>query len=520
MPKNYDEFISQRNRRILLVNPPYYRLFKSTYAYNKYPLSLGYLAGAIKNETDWVVTVYNADFAVTNETWEVQYLSGEGFNTYRINLQNDSHPVWNEVRNVINEFKPSVIGIYCNVGNIASAAVLAKIAKEIDKQIIVVLGGPHPTSIRKDAMRDPNVDVIVKGEGEQTIVELLKKISDGKSLESIKGIIYRTDDVIVENVNREPISDLDSLSFPVKYAKEVLKDYEKYSFSAFNSIIAARGCPYNCFFCGSRIVFSRKTRVRSVQNIVDEIKFLQKMGVRRFDFRDDTFGVNRTYLRELCRSFIKSCPGIRWECETRVDLIDEEGVKLMKKAGCEQIYIGVESGNNDILRQMRKGITIEQAILAAEVIRKHGIGLRANFIIGTPGETEQTLSDTFNAMHRISGRIAYSIFTPYPGTEAFEYCNKAGLVGNNYDASLYNHQSPENFFCASISKERFRTIASEMEKYTDKQNTTQDIKQFLSFKVVNMILGYGAFRNMGTVKSFTRSIIMELKFILRRLVSG
>jgi anaerobic magnesium-protoporphyrin IX monomethyl ester cyclase len=309
------------------------------------------------------------------------------------------------------------------------------------------------------------------------------------------------------------------LGFPIVVAADVLIDYEKYPLSAFNTILATRGCPRNCLFCGSRTVFGRKPRFRSVKNIVNEIICLQKKGLKRFEFVDDFFGVNTAFLNELCGSLAKNCPGISWECETRVDLITEGNVKAMKASGCSQIHVGVESGNDEILCQMRKGIKIEQAISAIKIIKKQGVALRANFLLGFPGETEKTLNDTLSAMKRLDCRLGFSIFTPYPGSEAFDYCKRAGLIGEDYDASLYNHQSPENCFCTGIGKQRFREITREIERYVDKRNNAKDFNQIFSKNSVNILLSSGAFRDVKSLRQFSKRVFVELKQILISLVS-
>ena len=144
----------------------------------------------------------------------------------------------------------------------------------------------------------------------------------------------------------------------------------------------------------------------------------------------------------------------------------------------------------EMLKKMRKGITIGQAIAAANLIRKHGIRLTANFIIGFPDETEETLNDTFAAMKKIRGKLVYNIFTPYPGTEAFEFCRRKGLINEDFNIALYNHQSPENCFCLNIRKERFRKPASEIEEYVDKQNAKQDLTSILSLAALHKIHDY------------------------------
>jgi radical SAM superfamily enzyme YgiQ (UPF0313 family) len=508
----YEEHSQKQRRRILLVNPPYRRLFKDTFSLTKYPLSLGYLAGTIKEETDWDVMVYNADFSPTAEDVTVSYLAGPGFENYQRNLKDLSTRAWRELKATIEDYEPEIIGIYTCASNSTSAAVTASLAKEINKHIVVVVGGPHSTAAGQETLIDLNIDVAVKGEGEKTIVDLLNATAHVESFASVKGIIYREHDQLTETPGRELAADLDHLRFPYKYAREVLKDYEKYPKSAFNVIMVSRGCPYDCFFCGSRSIWNRIARYRSVANVVDEMKSLMNIGLKSFEFNDDTFTLNREYTCELCDALIQECPGISWTCETRVDRVDEQLVALMKRAGCRAIYLGVESGNNAILKQMRKGTTLAEAVQATEMVRKHGIRVRANFLVGSPWETEDTLNDTFRAMRAIRATIGYSIFTPYPGTEAFEYCAKAGLIEQGYDVSLYNHQSPENCFCMNIPKERFRELASKIENYVDKHNTREYL---LSLDIVNALKSYGNSHSSKSLPSMIRAIIRHCRWLLR-----
>jgi radical SAM superfamily enzyme YgiQ (UPF0313 family) len=481
----------RKQNTILLVNPPFYRLYKETYSSIRYPLSLGYLAGTIIEKTAWKVFVYNADFAVDSEALRMSYLSGAGFNNYLRNLKDISSRIWNEAKSTMARYEPKVVGIYCCAGNLASSQIIGKLAKKINNRTIVIMGGPHPTAVGPQMLADSNVDIVVKGEGEITTVELLDAISKGESFARIKGIMFREDQEIVETPNRKLVENLDTLCFPHQYAHEVLVDYDKHPKSAFKNILATRGCPYTCFFCGSNCIWGRKTRFRSVENVAKEIKSLQKMGINRIEFVDDTFGINKEYTHRLCDSMIHDCPKIRWGCETRVDLIDEKLLIHMKKAGCHSIFLGIESGNNEILKHVRKGITVEQALSAVKIIRNQGIKLTAFFIIGTPWETEDTLNDTFITMQKIRGLLNYSIFTPYPGTEAFDYCKKVGLIKDDYDPVLYNHQSPENCFCTNIHKERFRQLASRIEEYVDQHNTRERLLDTFSLDTLYEARNYG-----------------------------
>jgi radical SAM superfamily enzyme YgiQ (UPF0313 family) len=460
----------------------------------------------IRKKTDWNVLVYNADFVPDSElSISGTYSFATGFKNYLTNLSDLSGPIWREIKETIANYKPAVVGIHSCAASFVSASNVAKVAKDFNREVTVVVGGPHPTSVGKDVLKEPNIDIGVRGEGESTLIEILDAVVNRESFDKIRGISYRTGPDIVETLEGEYIEDLDSLSFPIEYAHEVLKDYDKYPKSAFRDVFTSRGCHYNCFFCGSRYVWGRKVRFRSVSNVVEEIKSLRKIGLKWIEFLDDTFGSDREYLHELCNSLIKERTGIFWSCGTRVNVIDKQTVILMRKAGCRSIDIGIESGNNEMLKKIRKGITVEEALAAADVITKHGIRLIANFIVGFPEETEQTMNDTFKAMKKIKGLLIYNIFTPYPGTEAFEFCRRKGLVGDDFDMSLYNHQSPENCFCLNIPKERFRELAFQIEKYVERHNARQDFRSFFSLDALSKVRDYGIRQSLGKMVSSLRS---------------
>ena len=483
--------------RILLIEPPFYRLFKDTYSLDRCPLSLGYLAGTIRKETNWGVKTYNADFCPRGESIKVHYLASTGFDNYLHNLKDTSKQIWREIKSTILEYKPTVVGISVKAPSFASACIVAKLAKEVSEQILVIVGGPHPSSVGADVLNCKNIDVAVRGEGENTIVELIDAIQTQKKFDGIKGVIYRKDGQIVENAPREFIENLDSLCFPFESAPEVLKDYDLYPLTAFKNIFATRGCPYNCLFCGSREVWSRRVRFRSPENVVREIKGLQKMGLKLVHFDDDTFGINKKYINDLCNALIKDCSGLRWSCETHVKLVDKQTVSLMKAAGCYLIQIGIESGNNEILREMRKNITVEEALDACKVIRTQGVELQTFFLVGFPQETEDTWNDTVTTMKKTkSNALIYSIFTPYPGTEAFEFCKEKGLISDDYEISLYNHQSPVNSFCINITHERFRVLASKLEKMVDRENEINRIKRACSLDSFRRIQELGVNRSL------------------------
>lgn len=489
--------MEQVQHKIMLIEPPFHRLYKDTFSLTRYPLSLGYLAGTIKKETDWGVMAYNTDFNPQSESPNLSYITGVGFNNYLKNLKELSAPVWAEIKATISAYQPTVVGISAKSQNFTSACIVAKIAKELNKQILVIVGGPHPSMVGSEVLNCKDIDICVKGEGEQTIVELLDTIKRQQNLEQVNGIIFRKNNQIVETPNRRLIEDLDSLCFPGQSAQGVLKDYDKYPLQAFRNIFATRGCPYQCFFCGSQKIWSRKVRFRSPINVIEEIKTLQKKGLRLIHFEDDIFGVTRPYINQLCNALIAHCPGLKWSCELHVKLVDEHTISIMKAAGCYLIQLGIESGNNQVLKKIRKDIDVEEALSACETIKKYKIELFTFFIVGFPQETEDTLKDTLSVIKKVkSDVVVYSIFTPYPSTEAFEFCKSHGLIDSHYDVSLYNHQSPANCFCVNISHQRFRRLVRKIEKYTDQKRVFYYLKHFCSLSFLYKIFEYGIGRSL------------------------
>lgn len=504
--------MNEKKQRILLIEPPFYRLYNINASLNKFPLSLSYLAGVItQRKPEWHVKIYNSDFSPLDVPLDLEYIIGPGFDHYVKALNNIESPIWQKIKSTIIEFNPTVVGISVKSQNFAAACIVSKIVKSLNKDTLVVLGGPHPSIARTEILKKPEIDLGVFGEGEETIIDILDYADGNLPLSSINGIVYRDGDKPVENPARELISDLDALPFPVSVAKTCLIDYEKFPQQAFKYLFSIRGCANNCSFCGSRNIWSRKVRFRSVENIIEEIKQIQKTGINYVQFDDDTFGVKKSFIKKLCNAMKTECPGLNWSCEIHVNLVDDETIGVMKSAGCRSIMIGVESGNNEILKEIRKDITIEEALTAAQTIKRHKIYLQTFFIVGYPQETHDSLNDTINAMTTFPADIVvYSIFTPYFGTELFDYCKKQGSVSDDFDPSLYNHQSPENYFCPNIPKDVFKDRVRKLEKTLDKINSRRKLKMYLSRE------GYLKMRERGFVSSFLKLI----HFIRNALQSG
>jgi tRNA A37 methylthiotransferase MiaB len=484
--------MTDRAQRLMLVEPPFYRLYKTTYSLTKYPLALGYLAGAVLAQTPWSVQTYNADFCAAGEPMKVTHLAGEGFASYLRRLHDPGDSVWAEVAAAVRAYGPQVVGITAKTQNFASAMNVARIVKAIDPSIRVILGGPHASLAPVEALQAcPEIDLVIRGEGEVTLVEVLRALAAGREVAGIPGTLTRAaQGRVLDHGVRPYLADLDQLPFPHETAAACLKDFAQYPAQAFQYVFATRACPFNCYFCGSRAVWGRQTRFRSAASVGREFASLRRMGVHHVHFDDDTFGVKPGHILDLCREIQTQAPGMTWSCELHVNLCKEPIVAAMARAGCTGVQVGVESGSDQMLKTIRKNTTVQSCLDACRLIRRYGMFLSTFFIIGFPRETEETLAQTVEVMRRIhSDRIIYSVFTPYPGTETFADCRSLGLIGTDFDVARFNHQSPENCFTAFIPRERFRELARRIERTVDRRNALSRARRFVQYGAVHRVKG-------------------------------
>jgi radical SAM superfamily enzyme YgiQ (UPF0313 family) len=321
------------------------------------------------------------------------------------------------------------IGLTAMTPIVNSAIRIARMIKQENPESMIILGGPHATDHSTDILRNVrDLDIIVKGEGEATIVELLDKFENDK-LEDVRGISYRKGDRIIENPPRPPITDLDSLPFLAYH----LLPINKYKLhpphgrrSPVMAMLTSRGCPYNCIFC-SKSVFGSVWRGQSPSRIVEEIAYLkEQFNIKEIVFYDDSFTLKRERLFELTEEMEKQNIDIQWTCETRVNLVDSKMLSVMKRSGCYMIAYGIESGEKSILATLRKNITTEQVKSAVETTEKVGIRSVGYFMIGSPGETSSTIRKTIDFAKSLPLDFAqFSVTIPFPGTDLYnEYFDK------------------------------------------------------------------------------------------------
>jgi radical SAM superfamily enzyme YgiQ (UPF0313 family) len=377
----------------------------------QYPVNLGYLASYLKkNSIECIVR----DFEV------------ERFSEH-------------EFLESIRKKSPRLIGFSCMTPHIKNGARLAKMIKDNFPDILTVVGGVHGSAIPEQTLSEfPQFDVVVCGEGEQTLVDLYHGCLNNR-LNQVAGIAYRIENGTDIRINapRPMLKNLDDFPFPDRD----MIDMEKYNRSHVSrgfsrktrniaEITCSRGCPYDCIFCASKVVHSRTVRFRSPENIIAEMEYLMdRYNIEHFSFLDDTFTLRKSVLKPVCEYM--GIKGVSFDSYSRVNDIDEEKMDIMVSNGCKKISFGVESGSPKILKLLKKGITVEQAARAFSIARKAGLHtIEASFMIGChPDETLQDIEMTKNLIHKLRPDImALNITIPYPGTEFNRILKERGIL--------------------------------------------------------------------------------------------
>jgi anaerobic magnesium-protoporphyrin IX monomethyl ester cyclase len=370
----------------------------------------------------------------------------EGFQVDLIDLRALSG--WDHFRGVLAERDPDVIGVTMMSVDYNPARRAIAIAKQLKPEIVAVIGGPHVTIALEDSLRIPHVDYLVTQEGEVTFPRLLRLIEGG--------------DPPPYRVLRGETPDLDAIPFADRDL--FLDEWRKWGYDLdspevpfveelpppFVTVIAGRGCLYNCAFCkpGEDYLFGKRTRRRSVANVIAELEMLcERHHFASFMFHDDTLTEDREWVTEFTRQYKAHGFTQPFFCQSRADIIvrHEDMVARMAEAGLRGYFIGFESGNDRVLKFIRKGTTVEQNRQAARICRKYGISIWANYMMGLPTETKEEVMDTVRLMREIDpDYYSPAFFTPHPGTDLYDY-----VVGNDlsritdYDSYRRNPTEPK-----------------------------------------------------------------------------
>ena len=413
-------------QKVTLVNPPQYT------DYPQPPMGLILLAAVLESK-GYPVNLIDANFLGLKPA--------------------DILPLLNET---------NILGLTAMTPTVSSAIEIARAVKSVKPDLPVIMGGPHATLLPAETMAvAPEVDIIVRGEGEETFINLLSALEDKKPLEKVLGITYRKDGVVIDNSPSPELSDLDSLPF-LAYHLLPLKSYKPHPphgrASPFAVLITSRGCPYNCGYC-SKPVFGKRFRGQSPARITDEIVWLQEQyGVREIAFYDDSFTLDMDRAYQICEEIIRRKLNIIWSCETRVNLVTEKLLKKMKQSGCYSISYGLESGSQEILDVIEKGTTIEQAVEAVRYTHEAGIDAIGYFMVGSPGETPDTIRETIRFAKKLKVDFAqFSITTPFPRTKLYDLYLEGGgnpeIPWEDYVYAASSEGSAPVFESDSLSRE-------------------------------------------------------------------
>jgi len=368
------------------------------------------------------------------------------------------------ILNRLSEFRPDCVGITCTTTTMQNAGFIATEVKNHFPSVKIIVGGAHMTALAKDTLlKFPAIDIGVIGEGEEVLIELLDAIKSDKPLIQVSGIATRSSsDQVVVNTRKELISNIDTLPLPAWNLLPSIKKFYKPPGDSINrmpavGLVTSRGCPGKCIFCDN-LTYGRVFRPHSAGYVLRMIEDLVKNhGVREIYFQDDYFMASKKRLIEICNRLISANLDLTWTCTGRITKsIDDDLLKLMKRAGCWQICYGIESGSQSILDVIMKDINLEEIKFCVAKTRRSGLCVKGFFMLGNFMETEETMDKTIKFIRELpltDFHMCY--FVPYPGSPAYKTADNYGEFNKEWNkANLY---TPECFIPRGLTKDILKT---------------------------------------------------------------
>lgn len=399
------------------------------------------------------------------------------------------HTERKEILRLIEELRPDILALTLFTSHLPKTIPLLKDVRLMLPDVTTVVGGPHPSAENRTLLEQyEEIDLAVEGEGEYAMLEILESMENGGSYEGIPGVTFRQSGGIVTNERRESIQDLDSLPFadwdslPMENYVNVWTVRKNYL-----SIPLSRGCPFHCTFCGAKKALGKGYRKRSPESVLEELKLLyDRHHIRDLLIGDSTFNLDQEWVAQICEGMLDMQRPFIWGCNMRADRVDKEVLKLMRKSGCERVFIGVESADNRMLKNMRKGESIEKIEEGILAMIEVGLTPDMGYILGMPGETEESLQKTISFAKKFKKSIpTFTIAAPYPGTEFYEQAKKEGFIVKDW--SKFDSYSiayiPEGLTREKLSHYYRMALRSTYYRFSYVFTQLFRIKSWLNFKI-------------------------------------
>jgi radical SAM superfamily enzyme YgiQ (UPF0313 family) len=368
-----------------------------------------------------------------------------------LDLYADPRPL-PEIQEIVREFNPALAGFSSYTANMASVSALAAAVKRELPRTLTVIGGIHASYLPEATLKDPNLDLAVIGEGEETLNELARTLAEGGAHETVAGLAFRRNGKVCLTPARPQIEDINTLPWPawqlINFKRYFLASTRAVTDKPAFSVMSMRGCAYSCSFCSHSFCY-KSVKLRNPADFVDEIQFLKEThGIEEFQFEDSTFTCLPDRAREICALIVARKLDITWNCNIRADNMTDDLFAALREAGCRRVLLGVEAGTQAMLDSMRKGITLDAARRAVAWAKKHGIRVNAAFLIGTPGETLESAWAAYRfALELNTDYAMFSALVPSVGSELFDTAVSAGIIrpdrvkGADY-ITVYSERTP------------------------------------------------------------------------------
>ena len=461
----------KKYRRILLLEAPYSYGHAQSVVGSYFPLGIGYIAAYL------IQNGYEVEIFQPEESDFIEELLGK--------IEEDSY---------------DVVGFSVMTPSFPSAVRICDRIKLLNPNIITVMGGHHVSAVRGEVLSQAlAVDFVIYGEGELALLALLEQLNSYNSFSSVDGLIWRdTDGTIIENDAQKFVKDIDKFPFPKRDLVDIGK-FRPHSYIDFGkksaTMITSRGCPFRCMYCSSFITMGSAYRMRSVENVMEEIRELVDVyGVDHVVFEDDTMTLNRDRLQRLCRALTEMPNRPSWYCLSRVDVMDYDLAVSMKNAGCKMVSFGIESGSQYILDKIPKKITIDQAVKAVSSCSTAGLRTQCTFIVGFPEDTNETMKMTLEAAKKIKPTIAiFFPLTPYPGTKVFNMYMSEDLKPkdvNEWEGFIVTN----NKSGISVNK---TFSGTELKKIADEWNSRFYLRPSQIFRLARSVTSLSEFIRLG-----------------------